>query len=355
MAGSVRGRQPRRRGALDVGGRVQQPRFLLRIQGRHKEAIEQFRHAIALNPRFREAHINLGTVYHEMGRLDESLDAYRAAIAISTHSAEAHINLANALKDAGQIREALAEHQVAATLSGDPLMRHNLLLTTHYVPGLSAAQILDLHLVARDVAARAGPERHAWEDAKSIERNSAESATRRLRIGYVSGDFKNHVVGYNILPLLANHDQRGSRFSVTPTCRPRRRHPKFRGWPTRGATSTGSPTARRRTSIRQDRIDVLVDLSLHSAGLASASSRGSRPRCKSLCRLSRHHAARRDRLPPHRPDHLDPPGHRRLLRRSHRLYRLPDTFWCYPDVADVTTSTVNAAPARRTATSHSAA
>lgn len=308
--------------------------YLLHLQGRDAEAVTQLRHAIALNPKYLEAYVNLGTAYHELGKLDESIDAYRAALAISNRSAEAHINLANGLKDAGLIRDALAEHRIAAALNPDPERRHNLLLTTHYVPGLTAARILDDHLAwARDVTARVAGERRSWEASRAAARIAPD---RPLRIGYVSADFRNHVVGWNILPLLENHDPaRFEVFCYSNLARTDDLTARFRKLAHQWREIHTLTDAQAAERIVQDRIDVLIDLSLHSAGtrlgifarkpapvqVTFAGYPGTTGLSEIDYRLT--------------DPHLDPPGTDAFY--SERSWRLPHSFWCYqPTTPEVT-------------------
>ena len=93
------------------------------------------------------------------------------------------------------------------------------------------------------------------------------SAGRRLKIGYVSGDLRQHSVAYFLMPLLEEHDR--ERFHVTCYCNQMKADTvteRFRKeadeWREIAAWTDAEAAAR----IREDRIDILVDLSGHTAG-----------------------------------------------------------------------------------------
>ena len=93
------------------------------------------------------------------------------------------------------------------------------------------------------------------------------SAARRLRVGYVSPDLRNHVVGWNLLPLLRHHDH--GQYEVrcyADVARPDRFTDRLRSCTDGWSNVVGWSDAGLADKIRDDEIDILVDLSLHSAG-----------------------------------------------------------------------------------------
>lgn len=164
---------------------------------RWTEAEAAYRQAIALNPRHGTAHVNLGAVLHEQGRLSEAITAYAAATAQQTDCAEAYNNLGLVLQETGQIEEAQAAFRTALSLKPDYAEAYDaLLIGQHYSTTFSAA-----HILAESQAFSARFERHP---PPGRHPNSADPE-RRLRVGYVSGDFRRHSVSYFLGPVLANH------------------------------------------------------------------------------------------------------------------------------------------------------
>ena len=98
---------------------------VLRELGRLAEAEASNRRALELKPDFVEAHINLGAVLKELGRLAEAEASYRRALELKPDYAGVHYNLANALKDQGQLDEAVASYRRALELDPNIAMAYN--------------------------------------------------------------------------------------------------------------------------------------------------------------------------------------------------------------------------------------
>ena len=93
-------------------------------QGRLSEAVENYRQAIATQPDFVDAWINLGTAVLTLGRHQEALALYRRAIEIRPQNAMAHGNLGKALQDMGRTDEAVAAYRAAIALEPDNAITH---------------------------------------------------------------------------------------------------------------------------------------------------------------------------------------------------------------------------------------
>jgi protein O-GlcNAc transferase len=224
-------------------------------------AIIAYRQAIALDPRLTVAYRNLGNSLEKIKRLDEAIATYQQALAIDPNLAEVHNNLGNALKECGRIEEAIAAYRCALAASPDYSDAHsNLLFCLHYSAVHDAAGVLTEHLRWNQLQAA------RWKSGIPQHTND-RSPERRLRIGYVSPDFRNHPVTWFLLPLLENHDK--SQVEVFAYAQAR----VCDGWTERVMARadhwrslvdlTDDRAAR---LIREDGIDILVDLALHSAG-----------------------------------------------------------------------------------------
>ncbi|MGD0768693.1 MAG: tetratricopeptide repeat protein [Tepidisphaeraceae bacterium] len=305
------------------------------------EAIAACGQAIALRPNYAEAHNNLGNALKDMGQLDEGIAAYRQAIAINPNLAEAHNNLANVLKDKGQLDEAITAFRQSIALKPNYAEAHsNLVFAMHYHPGYDAQAIAEEQ--------GRWNRQHAEPLQKFIQIHSNDpSADRRLRIGYVSPDFRDHPVGRNLLPLFLHHDRRQmditcyaqvplpdvitSRFQQSADC-----------W----RNVVGLSDDQVAKQIREDRIDILVDLALHTANnrllvfarkpapvqVTFAGYPGGTGLSTIDYRLS--------------DPYLDPPGMDESVY-SERTIRLPDSFWCF-DPLENRDIPVNSLPALET-------
>ena len=232
----------------------------LQSLGRMDDANLACRQAIALSPEYADAHYNLGNVLRAQGRLNEALGSYGHALRIRPDYAKAHNNLGNTLRDLGRLNEAAASYRQALASKPDYAEAFSNLLfcLTH-----------DEHLTPEDCAAEhfafarrfEDPLREHWR-AHSNDR----SAQRRLRVGFVSGDLRKHAVAHFIEPLwaaLAPEAIELWAYAAHPledavTARLRQRVPHWR----RVAGLSDDELAE---TIRTDGIDILIDLSGHTA------------------------------------------------------------------------------------------
>jgi predicted O-linked N-acetylglucosamine transferase (SPINDLY family) len=231
----------------------------LRGKGQLDGAIAALQQAIALKADYPEAYSNLGNALRDDGRLDDAIAAYRQAIALNPELAEAHGNLGIALKDGGRLDDAIAAYRRAMAIRPDyPEAHSNLLLAIHYHPGYDAQAIAEEH--------RRWDRQHAQPLKRFIQPHANDrSPERRLRIGYVSPDFRDHVVGRNLLPLFRHADRQ--QFEVicyAQVLRPDAMTGQFQqhadGW----RSTVGLSDEQVAELIRGDRIDILVDLALHT-------------------------------------------------------------------------------------------
>lgn len=223
-------------------------------------AINACREAIRIKPDFADAHCNLGGVYLLMQRLPEAMEAYRGAVKFQPHNAKYHSNLGGVLLCLGKQREAIASFENALQIDPiDAFTRSNLILASSYATANAAA--LQLQTAKWD-RIHAMPLRGAL-----MPHRNKPDPQRRLRVGYVSGDFRNHAAAYWIEPLLTSlnnvdfavvcysNSARGD--AVTERIKP------FADTWFECATLTDEALAER---IRADGIDILVDLSSHTEG-----------------------------------------------------------------------------------------
>lgn len=88
----------------------------LRELNRPNEALASYDRAVALKPDYAEAFNNRGNMLMELKRLDEALASYDKAIALRPDYAEAFANRGNALKGLSRLDEALASYDKAIML-----------------------------------------------------------------------------------------------------------------------------------------------------------------------------------------------------------------------------------------------
>ena len=229
---------------------------LLQAQGRCEEALGHFERALALWPEHPDLHSNCGAALMELGRLSEAMARFERALALKPGLAEARNNLGKVCQELGRMAEAEAHYREALRLRPDYAEAHsNLLMTLTYLLDRSADRLLAEH--------REYGRRH---DGPVLPHANSRAPGRRLRIGYVSGDFRRHVVGGFFEPVLAAHDRVAvSLHLYSETRRPDGVTAHFKtmadGW--RDTAGLGDEALA--AQIRADGIDILVDLAGHSA------------------------------------------------------------------------------------------
>jgi predicted O-linked N-acetylglucosamine transferase (SPINDLY family) len=233
----------------------------LKDQRRFDEAIAALERAVAIRPDFALAYNNLGCALIERGDPEAAAAVLGRAIALAPEMAEAHSNLGNALKDTGRLDEAVACYRRALALKPDLAMAASCLLyALHFQPEHDAGTILAEHCAwARQFAdPLAGAIRPHQND---------RTPNRRLRVGFVSPDFRSHALGRSLLPLFAHHDRRQAAFIAYADVRaPDAITGTLRGLADEWHVVTGLSDSVLADRIRGDRIDILVDLALHTAG-----------------------------------------------------------------------------------------
>ena len=231
---------------------------LLQGQGRLDDAEASYRQAIILSANYAEPHNNLGNVLRDRGRFEEAIHCYRRALAIKPAFPAAHNNLGNALQAQGQIEEAVPHYRTALALKPDFTdARSNFLMSLHYAEGYGSAEIF------AEARRFAGQVERA---ALSEDFCNDPDPVRRLRIGYVSGDFRAHPVGYFLTQFLSARDPAAMEVfcysnSLGADATTARLKAASDHWRSIAGMSDGDA----RATIQRDRIDILVDLSGHTA------------------------------------------------------------------------------------------
>jgi predicted O-linked N-acetylglucosamine transferase (SPINDLY family) len=290
--------------------------------GRHDEAARAYESAIRLDPAEAEAVNNLGHLLHRQDRLAAAEAHYRDAIRINPGYAEPHTNLGNLLKDRGELDDAIAAYRRAIALRPDlPYLHSNLLLTLHYHAGFSPADIAREH--------RAWAERHVapLTAARRPHENDPEP-DRRLRVGYVSPDFREHPVARFLLPLLREHDRRQVEvFAYSDVTTPDAVTAIVRNHVDRWRDVALLGDEQLADRVRADSIDILVDLASHS-GHNRLLTFARKPAPVQVSYLAYCSTTGVDAIDYRVTDRfLDPPG-----ESTHYIetsLHLPNCYWCY--------------------------
>jgi predicted O-linked N-acetylglucosamine transferase (SPINDLY family) len=298
---------------------------VLSAQGRLDEALACFRQALALAPERPGLHYNLGNALNDRGALEDAAAAYRTAIGLKPDHADAHANLAIVLMNQGRIEEADAGFRHALGLAPDNAdIRSNWLFCLNYKADLSAEKIFAAH---RDWEARHG------QAAPRLGHTNDRAPTRRLKIAYVSPDFRMHSVAYFLEPLLKTHN----RETVEVTCyaevaKPDQVTARLQSLADHWVSTVGMSDEALATRIQADSIDILVDCAGHTAhNRLRVFAR--KPAPVQATWLGYPNTTGLSAIDFRLVDAVtDPPGADALA--SERLIRLPGGFLCYAGASD---------------------
>jgi predicted O-linked N-acetylglucosamine transferase (SPINDLY family) len=234
--------------------------YVLEELGQFDAAAASYRRALKIRPDYGEVHSNLGNSLRSLGQLDAALASYRRSLEIKPNFADAHNNLGNALQDLGQLDDAVRSYRRAIEIKPDFDVAHtSLLFCLSHDEAMGAQALFAEH--CRFGEQFEAPLRGSWP----LHGNERDPG-RRLRIGFVSGDLRDHPVAYFLEPVLAhlaqhpalelhayyNHAREGG---VTQRLRSYMKH-----WHSIAGLSDAAVAQK----IGDDGIDILIDMSGHT-------------------------------------------------------------------------------------------
>lgn len=230
--------------------------------GRMEEAIESSEKALALQPDYLAALTNLSAALGKVNRKMDSIRVARQALTISPDNAAAHLNLGQRLEDLGMVEEAEAHIRRALEIEPANLVGQSWLqFLCSYHPGHSG---LDLLAQARRIGQLFTDAARPWQSWPNDP-----DPSRRLRLGFVSPDFRRQSVGLFVENVFAAlHDMMGERIELhgyhvdafPADDNTARIKSCCAGWTNVNHMSDSALAEQ----IRQDGIDILFDLSGHT-------------------------------------------------------------------------------------------
>ena len=285
-------------------------------------AIEAFRKAVALDPSLAMAHCGLGAALMNSGDDAAAIASSRKAIQLDPRNSAAHRNLATSLRRCGFVDESIEAFRQGIALATDPAKLRGWLIGMNYSAKLEPQVVFQEHVTwGEQVSARHARDR--------LPHTNSRDPQRRLRIGYVSADFSQHVVGQFIESILAHHDH--ARFEVfcysnvrKPDDATARMVPLADHW----RCVTGKSDEAVAQMIRTDGIDILVDLGGHTADNRLLTF-ARKPAPIQITYLGYPNTTGLPEMDFRLTDAIaDPPG---LTEHVHteQLIRIPGAAWCY--------------------------
>ena len=317
---------------------------ILQRRGAREDAERHYRKAIAAEPGVARARFDLamlllerGAAQNDAGRPLDARASLEEALWLAPDSAPANEQLAGSLLNSGDAAAAVGRFRRAAEL--DPTNRtvaSNLLFALNYVPDADPEAIFGEHLAWRS--------RHFPAGAPGKHANDADPG-RRIRVGYLSPDFREHALAYFIEPALSRHDPAqfdvicysdvGAGDSVTQ---------RLRGIAARWRDSSRLDAGALTAQVRGDQVDILVDLAGHSQGGRRIALLAMKPAPVQASWLGYLNTTALPAMDYRITDgNACPEGWERY--HTERLARLPASQWCY--AADARAPEVGPLPADR--------
>jgi protein O-GlcNAc transferase len=229
--------------------------------GRYEEAVESFKVAVKLKPDDANVHNGLGVALLLSKRIDEAIAEFEEVRRLSPHFAQVYMHLGTAYLECAMHDEAMACFDKALALEPPTANRLSTkIFAMHYQPGADSTAILKT-ATQWDELVTAGLPRPAPPHSND------QTADRKLRIGYISPDFRDHPVGRSVLPLLAQHDRgQFEIFCYSSAAREDATTAKLRDCDVVWQNIYRLSDDRAAEMVRGDKIDILVDLALHTVG-----------------------------------------------------------------------------------------
>jgi protein O-GlcNAc transferase len=221
------------------------------------QAEEYCQQALALRPNYADAYTNIGIALRGQGRLSEAVESLERAIRLRPDFAAAYMNLGFVLRNCRRLQEAAENFQRAVTLQPRASASHsNLLMVLQYTSDLTMEQWRKT-LQAFSASLVDSP--------KFVHQKRL--ANRRLRIGYVSADFRIHSCSWFFGALLANHNRAGFEiFCYSNVFNPDTVTEQLQLEAEHWHNIVGLSVSAKAQLIYDHEIDILVDMSGHTAG-----------------------------------------------------------------------------------------
>jgi protein O-GlcNAc transferase len=226
-----------------------------------EKAIEYYSHALLMDPQNPDIYFNLGLIYREKWELDRAMECLQKAAQLRENDPEIYYRLGGVQQLQGRLDQAAESYSRALRLKEDFIeVLQSLMMLMVYTGNSDPADILSEH------------RRFADKFEKNFLVNIARPGKRqlqdrRLRVGYVSPDFRRHSVAYFIEPVLMSHNR--ETFAVfcygnvqRPDYVTKRIQYSAECW----RNIQGLSDEEAAELIREDEIDILIDLAGHTSG-----------------------------------------------------------------------------------------
>jgi len=225
----------------------------------HDTAIELIQKAIRVDNTVPNFYNSLGNVFNNQNLFDKAATCYQQALSLNPNFAQAHCHLGSALKNQGLIDDAIAHYRCAIGIQSNYLLAHqDLIFTLNYAIDSDRAAIFAEH--------QRFNEQQAAPLLALIKSHLNDGNPLRLKIGYVSADFRKHAVADFIESVLAHHDaEKFEIFCYYNHLQHDETTQRFQQYAHHWRNCVKLSDEALVDQIRQDHIDILIDLGGHTA------------------------------------------------------------------------------------------
>ena len=237
----------------------------LSAQRNFSDAILVFKEVVQAKPLLIDVYPALADALRQDGRIAEALECLQSAFTLDPDNAKVWASYGEALRDANRLDEAIDAFIKALSYFPDPThdfrqkVFSNLLFALNYQPDLSAEIIYSAY---QDYDRQLGiPQRNNWRPHMNTT-----DPDRRLKIGYVSHVFHNHVCKILLESLLENHNH--SQFEIFAYANPPRVDSyteRYRQLVDHWVITSGWTDDEVAERIRADEVDILIDIAGHTS------------------------------------------------------------------------------------------
>ena len=230
--------------------------YCLKVQDRLKEAVACHEKTVALQPAYAAGWYNYGLTLSLLGRITEALACHDRALTADPRYAHARFGRAQALHQAHRMSEAVAEYGKFLELQpGHHEARSYRLFALHSLEGVTREQLFEEHLAYGRVV-----------DTPVVKALlNRPDPDRRLRVAFLSPDFRTHSVAFFIEPLLAALDRTGFEvYLYHDHFREDAVSARLRALANVWRNFVGQPADLVAATIMADAPDILVDLAGHT-------------------------------------------------------------------------------------------
>ncbi len=229
--------------------------------GHYSEAVQCYQQALTFEPQAADLHNNLGGGLTKQGKLTEALACFQQALTLKPDDVGIYNGLAMVYKNLGNVTQSIAYYKTALQMNPEAWMYSNLLLGLNYLPEYDVATIFAEHQQFN--------EQYAKPLTPPVSRPipAQPRSSPRLKLGYVSADFYAHAVSSVLDPILAHHDhQQFEIFCYYNSLNTDEVTVRLQRYADHWCNCASWSDEKLAKQIQQDQIDILVDLSGHTAG-----------------------------------------------------------------------------------------